>query len=498
MEEQLKKLKQEMLEGELEGFEFGPEMQKKVVARFNEKPRVSRFRFLIPTAMSAAFLLIFSFGIYYVIKSDPLMNQGETTPDKEEAPVDEPPVDDMQDEEKPELIVPPYVPEGYVFKHTHTNDDVYEHLYVNEQNEVDYFAYVMRKEKPGYPVPGSPVKLAADLDGVINKVTEDHIFLTWQDEGMYQIVERKGSMEESEFYRIAEAILKAKGFEANLDSLPKVEETEPEVSFGEKEALSLLQRYNSVRKTAFQDALDELDFKFRTYKTKEEFYQLFVDFMSYEYVEATFSFRLDERDDGLYVIPMDSVRTFWSENPFNLGKISDHEYQLTQVQEGDMNGRETLIVTFKNQDGIWKIESIQTEKDLTSPWLNHGGAVTILRDYSEIQERVFADASEDSENKFQSYQTIEEINNEFNGLATEKFLQTHLDGIVEERSDGIYLISNEKPARFMDGLKSNLKRLSDTEYKLTQLQENNWMITCTFKRVNETWLLNSFTVQQQN
>ncbi|MBT2644639.1 hypothetical protein J7I80_20695 [Bacillus sp. ISL-41] len=42
----------------------------------------------------------------------------------------------------------------------------------------------------------------------------------------------------------------------------------------------MLNKYNSVREAAFKDALDQPNFKFRTYKTKEKFYQLFLDFMS--------------------------------------------------------------------------------------------------------------------------------------------------------------------------------------------------------------------------
>lgn len=496
MEEQLKKLKQEMLEGELEGFEFGLDMQRKVVARFDEKPRVSRFRFLVPTAMSAAFLIIFSFGVYYVIKSDPSM--GETTPDKKETPVDETPVDEMPDEEKPELILPPYVPPGYVFKHTHTNEDVYEHLYVNEQNEADYFAYVMRKEKPSFPVPGTPVKLAEGLDGVINKVSEEQIFLMWQDEGMYQIVERKGSMEESEFYRIAEAILRAKGYEANLDITAKVEEPELEVPFGEKEAVGLLKRYDSVKQTAYQDALNDPDMKFQAYKTKEEFYQLFVDFMSDELVESLYNHRLSEKDDGLYISYVDLQYVFWPDASYSIKKISGDEYKLTQIQEGDMDGRQLLTFTFKNYDVSWKIESIKVETDSSTPWLSQLDAASTVRSYSEIQTKVFADAIADSDNKFQSYKTLVQINNRFIGVATKEFLQTHLDGVVEERSDGVYLISNEEVARFNNEFRSNLKRLSDTEYKLTQPQENNSTLIAIFKLVGDKWLINSLTTERQN
>lgn len=494
MEEQLKKLKPEMLKGELAGFEFGPEMKEKIVGRFEGKPRVSRFRLIIPATLSIVFLTIFGFGIYWVVQSHPSMNPGETLPGKEEPPVTETP-----DEEKPNLIVPPYVPDGYVLKHTQLNDNVYEHLYVNEENEADYFAYIMRKVKPDYPVSGTPVKMADGLDGNFHEISEEHIFLTWQDEGMYHIVERKGSLAESEIYRIAEAILKGKGYEPTLDSMVNVEETEPESvhepeeAFGEREAVGLLERYNSVREAAYQDAPD--NYKFRSYKTKEEFYRLFVEFMSYEFVKTTFNYRLDEKDDGLYIVPMDSVNKFRPANPYSMKKISDSEYQITQIQEGDMDGRKLLTFTFKNFDGIWKIASIQTKPD-SSPWLSQADAQTILGSYSEIGSRVFADASSDAEQKFKTYNTLEDINKEFREVASEEFLQSHLTGVVEEKPTGVYLVSSEEPARFIYKLRYDLTRLNDTEYKLTQIQENNAIFTVTFKLVNDKWLINSMTITQ--
>jgi hypothetical protein len=499
MEEQLKKLKPEMLKGELAGFEFGAELKEKVVGSFEEKPRVSRFRLLIPATLSIVFLIIFGYGIYSVVLSHPSMNPGETLPGNEEPPVtetpdeEEPPATEILDEEKPNLIVPPYVPEGYVLKHTEVNDDVYEHLYVNEENEADYFAYIIRKEKPDYPFSGTPVKMADGLDGNFHKISEEHIFLTWQDEGMYQIVERKGSLAESEFYRIAEAILKAKGYEPTLDSMVKVEEPEPEVDFSEIEAVGLLEKYDSVREAAYQDAPD--NYKFRSYKTKEEFYRLFVEFMSYGFVKNTFNDRLDEKADGLYIVPMDSVNKFRPANPYSMKKISDAEYQITQIQEGDMDGRQLLTFKFKNFEGIWKIDSIQTKLD-SSPWLSQADAQTILGSYSEIQSKVFADASSDAEQKFKSYHTLEDINKEFREVASEEFLQSHLTGVVEEKPLGVYLVSSEEPARFIYKLRNDLARLNDTEYKLTQIQENNATFIATFKLVNGKWLINSLTITQ--
>ncbi|MGV2939563.1 DUF4367 domain-containing protein [Mesobacillus sp. LC4] len=357
MEDQLKKLKSG-LKDELDGFEFDAGMKRNVSRRFAEsrKPGGEFIRRMVPAGLSLAFLAIFSLGIYWVIESDYSKDLGDTPPAKEESPVAEAP-----DDEKPELIVPPYVPDGYAFKHTHTNEDVYEHMYMKEQNEAEYFAYIMREEKPEYPVPDITVELADGLVGKINKISEEHLFLTWQDEGMYQIVERKGSLTVGEFNKIAEAIIKAKGYEPTFDLLRL--KMEPVVALDEKAAVEMLARYDYIWKSVYQEADTRPGGKFPDLKTKEEFYQLFLDFMSYELVEKTFKFRLGEKADGIYIIPIDPVPSFWPGTEYNLAHISEDEYQLTQIQATKNKAPETLVVTYKKAEGVWKVESITIKTD---------------------------------------------------------------------------------------------------------------------------------------
>lgn len=116
--------------------------------------------------------------------------------------------------------------------------------------------------------------------------------------------------------------------------------------------------------------------------------------------------------------------------------------------------------------------------------------------YSEIQSKVIADARSDAEQKFKSYNTLEDINKEFREVASEEFLQSHLTGVVEEKPTEVYLVSSEEPARFIYKLRYDLTRLNDTEYKLTQIQENNAIFTVIFKLVNDKWLINSMTMTQ--
>ena len=354
----------------------------------------------------------------------------------------------------------------------------------------------MRENKPDFPVPDTPIELAEGLNGHINKVSDEHIFLTWQDEGMYQIVERKGSLAESEFYKIAEAILKAKGHEPMLDELTREEEVV--ITFEEQQAVELLVKYNTVRDEASADATGEPGNKFVSYNSKEELYQLFDPFLTRQAVEDYVEIRVYEENGSLYMHGMDDVRSYWNDKPYEFMKVSDGEYKLVQIQEGDMNGRELFVAIFKNYAGVWKIDSITTKDDNSTPWLSGIDANRLLGGYHEKLQEILKDAVDEPGRKFKSYDSLDEINKEFADITTGDFLKRHLDDLVAEKTDGLYLVTDEAPTSYSYDFRSDLVRTSDTVYKLTQSQENNLYYTAEFVLQNGKWLINNIVVTQLN
>jgi hypothetical protein len=621
LEEQLKKLKSEMSKDELSGFEFSDRMKRKVIGRFEEKPRVSRFRGLMPAGLSAAFLVVFSVGIYWLVEQYYTEKPADTPPVvEEETPVvdedaDVPEFDEAMAtalldryedtanmvfadaDDQPDSRLDSYssLEEIYAFFNDFMEPDMIEKIFAQIISEQEDGLYLSLKD--GIPV------YSKSYDFTLEKISEtEYKFIQYKEfdndatdekftavfkynsgawkidsidriqkfsdksavlflnlyrdtlseyhksqEDLYQELRffmseesinklnlslgendvgvyvqgtdsiigfsdgtpydfKEVSEEEFRLTQIQESDLRGKEkFTAVfkvIDGTWKIASLSTEqidvAGFDEKQAVELLERYNSVRDAAFQDALDQPEYKFRTYKTKEEFYQLFLGFMSRGHVEGHFSIRLDEQKDGMYMIPMDEVRTFWPKNPYKLGKISEHEYQLTQVQESDMHGREVLIVTFKNHSGTRKIDSIHSEDDSSTPWLSESGAGNLLSGYHRTQQKVFEDAKGEPGNKFKNYKSVEEINSEFAEIATSEFLKNHLDGMVAEKPDGAYLVTEEEPARYSFDLRHDLVRINDTEYKMTQALENNIYYTAMFTLHDGKWLINQITITELN
>ncbi|MGP4079001.1 hypothetical protein ACTWQL_03735 [Pseudalkalibacillus sp. R45] len=72
------------------------------------------------------------------------------------------------------------------------------------------------------------------------------------------------------------------------------------------------------------------------------------------YVEDLF----EEKEDGLYIIPMCSPAWVTKNEPFTLVKINEERYQLNQTNTSDMHGHYTIQLTFTLENDNWVIESV--------------------------------------------------------------------------------------------------------------------------------------------
>lgn len=94
-------------------------------------------------------------------------------------------------------------------------------------------------------------------------------------------------------------------------------------------------------------------YKFRNLTTKEQFYQVFNGLASRNFLEKAYSKRIEERNDGLYVVPMENPFYFDNSEPSKLKKVTGDEYELTQQTHTDMYGKVTLTVTFRKTSNQW-------------------------------------------------------------------------------------------------------------------------------------------------
>lgn len=501
LEEQLKKLKAEMLKGELSDFEFNHKMKRDTINRFGKQKNAHRFRALMPAGLSAAVLVFFSMGIYWLVNSHYTEQPGDT-PKVEEIPIVDtpyPPVAEEFDEGMATALLDRYKDTmNMVIENAKDEPELKFKSYSEAEDIHELFNDFMARSLIEEILKG---RIEERQDGLYLISTE--YFDIYRKESPFtleKISETDYRFIQTQNFEDGRVLKFSASFEFNsgswkITSMESEELSAPQLE--EQEAVDLLNKYNSVREAAFEDALDQPNFKFRTYKTKEEFYQLFLDFMSIDEVEPTFSIRLEEKNGSLFLVPMDSVRTFWPESPYVYEKASDGGFVLTQIQEGDMNGREKLTVTFKQMDGKWKITSIKTDAD-SGIWLSQRDAVDLLQEYHTNLEKVFADAIGQPEKKFKNYQSIEQINKEFEGLASEEFINTHLSEYVTEKKDGVYLLADEEPIKYSNQHQSNLGRINDIEYNLTQQQDDNILYTASFKLIGDKWVIDGLSILEAN
>jgi hypothetical protein len=401
MERELKKAKSQ-IERELSGFVFDEGMKRQVFRQIDGKTRSVRNKRskIAPLLVTAAFLLVSSTGIYHLTdkySQDQNLGSGhdlETPGDKDK---------------KPALIYPDFVPEGYVYEHMKTSGESYQHVFLNEKNNEEYFTYTMQKEIEGLEHAGSAeIELGPDLKGVLYKSNDSsHSILYWQDEGFYQAVEKEGSLSQSDFLRIADSILEAKGHRSYLseeiarleaedaaiddqeDNQPENqdrpsvnedtegEEDDPSAIDGETEkddskglesvplappaltkekAKELMTRFRQIERAHAKDIGD--DYKYKSFSTKKELYSEFTDFMDYSLIDNIFGHMLEEKEDGLYAIPMGSPIYMDEQAPFSIVKINDVTYKLKQNYQSEVHGNVNLEVVYRWTEDKWIIAEI--------------------------------------------------------------------------------------------------------------------------------------------
>ncbi|WP_226679080.1 DUF4367 domain-containing protein [Mesobacillus jeotgali] len=356
MEDQLNQMKNQMLKGELADFEFTPKMKQGVLRKMNHKRSFSILG-LVPAGLSFIFAGVFIAGIYFLVDSNYTNQPGPASP---------PGSATHDQDEKPELIPPGYIPEPYVFKHTHTDGDIYEHVYVHPEDENENFTYgISSRELQLEEGSAQEFQLTADIKGSFVEVGEGHSYVKWEDEGFNQVVEQKGSMNRIDLLKIVDSILVKKGHDSLLAgeiekleeaAAPPAEEQTVNEELTEEAAIGMLVKYEEKTRSVNSDR-DNL--KYNNHHTKEEYYQSFLDLMTREAAAELFEYRLEEKDGGLYAIPTE-FPVFYSEvDPHTFEKVDENQYVLSQTfKEGLYSG---LTATFTYTGQKWLISDIEAK-----------------------------------------------------------------------------------------------------------------------------------------
>jgi hypothetical protein len=348
MKEELKQIKTKMHDQELVDFDFTHEMKSKVLTRVDASLKKERrgvwMKKLTTIGLTAVFLTVSGFLVNQLITGtdEPLKGHNKDN--------------QVQEIEKPNMITPSYIPEGYEYERFYSNKEIYEHLFTKTGDEKWFYVYRLQKEKPHIDMEQSEhLQLTPEINGTLYQFQQQSI-LVWEDEGFYQLLEKNGTMSQLDFLKITDSLMRDKNYISSLENKIKALEkslNQPELKASDAE-VTFMKLENLFREVS-KDIDNDVDFKFKSFHTKDELYAIHSDIMERNVFEWLYEIRLDEREDGLYAIPMDGPKAFHKETPYTLEKINDQQYQLIQHIESELHGNVTLTILFEHIDGKWKI-----------------------------------------------------------------------------------------------------------------------------------------------
>ncbi|MDC3414678.1 hypothetical protein [Terrihalobacillus insolitus] len=128
--------------------------------------------------------------------------------------------------------------------------------------------------------------------------------------------------------------------------------------------LNLLEKYNNMMqrvepKVNYQQFSKEyVGYKMKSIETKEQFYDIFSDFMSEEATKTVWKDGINQGDEGVYLVPMDGQPKFDKNNPYQITKINDETYELDSLHKSELHGILKMNVTFEKIDTSWVISRI--------------------------------------------------------------------------------------------------------------------------------------------
>lgn len=235
--------------------------------------------------------------------------------------------------------------------------------------------------------------------------------------------------------------------------------------------VDLLKKYDEAYTSLFANA-DANTFKFKDFKTKEEFIQKLTDmgYATQGFNEWLFGNRyLVEGTDGLYLEPQIKPIYFDPRYPYDVKKLSDTAYELSQVTTTDLYGQNYgQQVTFEYIDGEWLISSMITTNLKGTNGEPDFPAIIMLFDnkVSWLLNPVQYDANY----KFKNIKTKQEFFQQLTDLASIAYLEQHFDGLIVEKPDGLYVVPQDyhRLYDYMNPHENETQKLSETQYLFTQ------------------------------
>ncbi|WLD92464.1 hypothetical protein [Alkalihalobacillus sp. AL-G] len=106
-----------------------------------------------------------------------------------------------------------------------------------------------------------------------------------------------------------------------------------------------------------QPADDE--YKVMTFTTKQQLVEYLSQYSSPEIARYYVDGLYEEKNGELYIIPTELPPWIIMGEPADLTEVSEENYTLTQINKSDLYGNYKINLTFKEQDGKWKINDVE-------------------------------------------------------------------------------------------------------------------------------------------
>ncbi|MDW2876612.1 MULTISPECIES: DUF4367 domain-containing protein [Bacillaceae] len=189
------------------------------------------------------------------------------------------------------------------------------------------------------------------------------------------------------------------------------------------------------------------------------------------------------------LIPDKNIEKPNTSEPPNKPQNEDHS--KAAVQESNEQEKDTAEKEIKAVEAPKKDSPEQQEKDTP---VKGPDVVKIFSQIRSIEEKIYT--SETTEDyKLTSYNTLDDLFSEFNGVMKKELAAYHYGYVFYEQPDGVYINHTEPPMMFWDFLPYETEKINKRQYKITQFQDsdldgkNDFVATIDY--INNEWIVTS-------
>ncbi|WP_349408242.1 hypothetical protein [Pseudalkalibacillus sp. SCS-8] len=185
---------------------------------------------------------------------------------------------------------------------------------------------------------------------------------------------------------------------------------------------------------------------------------------------------------------------FWFSHPAGTSTYQVNDLPKKSFAKSHINVSDIHSTAASQVSSDTKVKTITTEAKTDHENPTKGDFIKLA---DSFMTEMIQSTNEDG--KVTSFETKDQLIEHMKDYASSEVTEYYVDGLYEEKSEGLYIIPTELPPWIVTGEPSELKKLDDEHYQLKQVNETDlygtYTIQIDYSKKDSKWIITSVNVK---